>query len=369
MSLFFLASKDRKYDANGNNTSQSEVDKYFWSYNDANRMSEFKVGSTIRGQYHHNAIGQRVHKSQYKTNGTLAGEFLFVYDEQGQLVHVSKYKNGEHKWDRETIWLGNRPVARVETNYSAGAVTSQNIYYIQTDHLNTPRWITDDVGTRIWSWESDAFGSTAPDMDVDGDGVNFYFYMRFPGQYFDVESGLHYNYFRDYEPGVGRYVESDPIGLNAGMNTYSYVLSNPLYWTDKRGLINDNSLCGGLPYEQQVGCRNFFFPPPLTCEEGGNCCENSFVNCYSSCTEYINNEFLFWNRTETTVAANVVYNKVKNSKSLKKIIKKKCGKKGKKKFKKFMKGAAKKFVAAINIIEFSSIGTCLIICGKDPCEF
>jgi len=114
-------------------------------------------------------------------------------------------------------YTSNRPVGRVETRYTAGGVTSQNIYYIQTDHLNTPRWITDDAGVRIWSWESDAFGTTAPDEDVDGDGTNLTFNLRFPGQYFDKESGMHYNYFRDYELGTGRYLESDPIGLYGGV--------------------------------------------------------------------------------------------------------------------------------------------------------
>jgi Rhs family protein len=71
---------------------------------------------------------------------------------------------------------------------------------------------------------------------VDGDGVDFWFNMRFPGQFYDTESGLHYNYFRDYEPGIGRYVQSDPISLYGGINTYSYVISNPIVLSDPLGL-------------------------------------------------------------------------------------------------------------------------------------
>jgi RHS repeat-associated protein len=75
-----------------------------------------------------------------------------------------------------------------------------------------------------------------PNEDPDGDGVAFDFPMRFPGQYFDRETNLAYNYFRDYSPDVGRYVESDPIGLDGGLNTYGYVGSSPMAWIDPDGL-------------------------------------------------------------------------------------------------------------------------------------
>ncbi len=87
----------------------------------------------------------------------------------------------------------------------------------------------------IWRWDSAPFGDALPAADPDGDGVPFTLNLRFPGQYFDAETGLHYNYFRDYDPVTGRYLESDPIGLRGGVNTYGYVEGNPVNWSDPTG--------------------------------------------------------------------------------------------------------------------------------------
>ncbi len=76
---------------------------------------------------------------------------------------------------------------------------------------------------------------------------------RFPGQYFDSETGLHYNYFRDYDPALGRYIQSDPIGLNGGINTYGYAYQNPLYYTDPDGLTPAHALRGAFWAGGRIG--------------------------------------------------------------------------------------------------------------------
>jgi RHS repeat-associated protein len=92
--------------------------------------------------------------------------------------------------------------------------------------------ITDSGNNIVWQWEnSDPFGNNVP---VANGG--FEFNLRFPGQYYDRETNLHYNYYRDYDPAIGRYIQSDPIGLGGGINTYAYVLGNPLRFADPLGL-------------------------------------------------------------------------------------------------------------------------------------
>jgi RHS repeat-associated protein len=85
-------------------------------------------------------------------------------------------------------------------------------YYIHTDQLDTPRVITDTAGNTVWEWRNtDPFGNNMPDENPSGLGT-FVYNQRFAGQYFDKETGLHQNYFRDYDPSTGRYIEADPIG-------------------------------------------------------------------------------------------------------------------------------------------------------------
>jgi RHS repeat-associated protein len=110
-----------------------------------------------------------------------------------------------------------------------------SIRYIHSDHLGTPHLVTDDSGQVIWSAEYRPFVEATIDEDPDGNGLNYSLNIRFPGQYYDAESQLHYNYFRDYDPDIGRYLESDPIGLRGGINIFVYVGNNPIRWSDPRG--------------------------------------------------------------------------------------------------------------------------------------
>jgi len=124
------------------------------------------------------------------------------------------------------------PITVTVTNPQPGLV------YLQADHLNTPRIATDETGKVIWRNlpTTEPFGNSPVEEDPDNDGIAFTLNLRFPGQYYDRETNLNYNYFRDYDPNTGRYVQSDPIGLLGGINTYNYVGGNPLSRIDPKGL-------------------------------------------------------------------------------------------------------------------------------------
>ncbi|HFC30884.1 MAG TPA: hypothetical protein ENJ44_07570, partial [Oceanospirillales bacterium] len=281
---------NRQYDNNGNTLSLNSAIQKF-SYNKANRMSQMYTKKdanstyyTLKAEYFYNGIGQRIYK-KYFNNANKPVYFNFMYNTNGQLLYQGKQKgnNLSQKWKRETIWLGNKPIAQVRTIY--GGNPSTEIYYILSDHLNTPRMVTNTSGTVLWSWNSDAFGTTAANEDVDANGQHFTFNLRFPGQFFDSESGKHYNYFRDYEAQTGRYLQSDPIGLYGNWNTYEYVNSQPLRRIDVSGLICDNCTSTGLPPKFQSMMRERLL---AQCRKTNSCCQKSYSNCVVDCVSTLN---------------------------------------------------------------------------------
>jgi RHS repeat-associated protein len=203
------------FDAAGNMTSDGTLT---WVYGGHNRPTA--IGTLA---IHVNALGQRV-KKQGPTSAT-----VFVYDEAGRLW-------GEYSDTgaliQETVWLDDLPVATLRPG-----ATGVDIFYVHPDHLGTPRAVSRPADNQlVWRWDNtEPFGNAPADENPGGVGV-FVYNLRFPGQYFDQETGMHYNYFRDYDPTIGRYVESDPLGMLGGPNTFHYVSSNPLRRTDFFGL-------------------------------------------------------------------------------------------------------------------------------------
>ncbi len=194
-------------------------------YDAANRMAEVRHDGTLAARYRYNGKGERVRKTGADE------DVVTVYDEAGRWLGDYQ-SNGQPL--QQAIWLDDLPVGLI-----VGSGSQQKLYYLQPDALGTPRVIIDpDRDVAVWRWElqGEVFGNDAPVQDPDSDGVQFVFDMRFPGQRFDAATGMNYNYFRDYEPGTGRYAQSDPIGLGGGISTYGYVSGSPLIATDRFGL-------------------------------------------------------------------------------------------------------------------------------------
>jgi RHS repeat-associated protein len=118
-----------------------------------------------------------------------------------------------------------------------GSSTSVNVYYVYADQIDTPRVVVRPSDNQVvWRWDgADPFGAAQPNTNPVGLGV-FVYNPRFPGQVYDQESATTYNYFRNYDPGIGRYVQSDPIGLGGGINSYAYAEGSPLMDADPMGL-------------------------------------------------------------------------------------------------------------------------------------
>jgi RHS repeat-associated protein len=246
----------------------------------ANRLAAMTLGAVDTSpttRYVHNALGQRLFKTEpqfppaagdendpafmasliaFFTNlwggntgaaNPSASEklgFQYFYDEDGSLLYELGSGGANSTGSAHYVYLptpsGPMPVA---------FYNGSKHYAVQTDHLNTPRRLTQSDKKVAWQWAFSAFGDEQPTT-----GKNRYvdpattpnagsttvadvrFNLRYPGQYFDKESGLSYNYFRSYDPRTGRYTQSDPIDLAGGWNKFGYVEGNPLAYTDPEGL-------------------------------------------------------------------------------------------------------------------------------------
>jgi len=196
------------YDANGNTTSNTDRD---FSYGDNNRLKDASIGGSTLATYTYNGRGERVKKDSISIT-------YYYYDQGGQLIaELDDLGN----IITEYIYVDGQPVS---------IVTNEVLNFIHNDHLGTPQQITDGTQTIVWKADFTPFGEATVTIELITNN------LRFPGQYYDSETGLHYNMFRYYDPGLGRYITSDPIGLVGGFNTYNYVGSAPINAIDPTGL-------------------------------------------------------------------------------------------------------------------------------------
>jgi RHS repeat-associated protein len=255
------------YDANGNvqkvavGAGTVPDKEIVYKYNASEQLVQVTEDSTVVARYEHDPFGRRVRKQtqqgvvwfQYSAEGLVA-----EYRENGGLARAYGWKPGG-AWGADPLWMAD----------VSGGVWHLGLYH--NDHLGTPQRVTNPAGEIVWSGVSEAFGATR--VGASSTVVNP---LRLPGQYFDEETGLHYNFRRNYAPTEGRYREADPIGVRSYASSYlartaigyssrmsaldlvetaeedsslnalyRYVDNRPLFSTDPTGLAGSNNGSGG----------------------------------------------------------------------------------------------------------------------------
>ncbi len=187
-----------------------------YQYNAEQRPVKLLIDGKLKAEYGYNGWGERIKKTVY--SGNQKKVTYYFYEDQTLIGEAEQ----DGKISAQYVYYKGQAIAKLE---------DKNLYAIHTNHLGTPQAVTDDDGELVWKAVYTPFGKATVTTE------KIVLNLRFPGQYEDAESGMHYNYFRDYDPEMGRYLTSDPIGLKGGLNTYAYVDGNPLLGTDYLGLI------------------------------------------------------------------------------------------------------------------------------------
>lgn len=205
-----------------------------YEYNADQRPVRVYRDETLLAAYAYNSFGERIRKVVY--NGSNTRVTYFLYDGHQLTAEID---GGTGSANASTnAGGGDAPLHYRHTVFVEGAplayLIGKRIHAVHTDHLGTPQALSDDDGKSVWTARYDPFGK------AEITHATIAFPHRLPGQYEDTETGTHYNYYRDYDPATGRYLTSDPIGLQGGVNTYAYANADPLGLSDRLGLSTDD---------------------------------------------------------------------------------------------------------------------------------
>ncbi|MGF1770389.1 DUF6531 domain-containing protein [Enterovibrio makurazakiensis] len=244
--LLFQGDSHYQYDEFGRLTLEARgkgsklVSSY--TYDCQHRLVQLEKPDGSKASYQYDAFGRRISKSiTDKAGNTSSTEFIWQADKLlVETDNIERYQTYLYEYG------SFRPLALID---GEGA-NNQETYFYQLDQLGTPLEITSVSGEVVWSVDYKAYGNLALKR-----AEKVTSNLRFQGQYFDEESGLHYNRHRYYSPATGRFITSDPIGLAGGLNSYQYV-KNPLSWIDPLGLSMCKGDCPEAPNNTSIDLDN-----------------------------------------------------------------------------------------------------------------
>ncbi|MEV0598443.1 DUF6531 domain-containing protein [Streptomyces sp. NPDC050315] len=209
--------------------------RYTWDAED--RLTSVVTPDGTCWRYLYDPLGRRIAKQRLTTDGAIAEETRFVWDGSTLAEQTTRISSASElvtlTWDHD----GQAPLAQTESKSLAEApqeVIDQRFFAIITDQIGTPTELVDEEGNVAWRTRATLWGVTTWNRDSTA-----YTPLRFPGQYYDPETGLHHNYFRHYDPQTARYLTLDPLGLTPAPNPAAYV-DNPHTLADPLGLAPCN---------------------------------------------------------------------------------------------------------------------------------
>ncbi len=224
-----------EYDANGNliKRGKRNADNHiaidptgtqpYWQYryDSRERLIEVRKDGNTVARYGYNPMGERTKKELLETGTTIH----YLYNEQGL---IGEYDDSgrliqEYGWKPQGLWSTDPLFTRTADN---------KVHYYLNDQRGQSQRVFTRNGAITWQARSNSYGQTTIN-----DKSTLISNLRLPGQYYDSETGLHYNWFRYYDPSLGSYLRNDPTGLYGGLNAYAYGLSNPLLYADNNGQL------------------------------------------------------------------------------------------------------------------------------------